>query len=223
MRILDKIQLVEAWARGWALSRGVRAPEPFAGGQRIYVGECDHIERFIFPSLDAAALSNLTGQITSSGVFLKVICAPEALLEAVDTRWRLQPAGDLMAVDLSIVPAAMPLPSEYSLGFRSEGAVLFVEVSDTTGELAASGRAALTGRFAVFDKIITEAAHQRRGLGRFVMGFLAERAREQGSERGVLVATTEGRALYTALGWCLGGRLETVVILPCSAIQMPTR
>jgi GNAT superfamily N-acetyltransferase len=90
--------------------------------------------------------------------------------------------------------------------------VLVVEIQDADGVLAASGRAALTGGFAVFDKIITDPAHQRRGLGRFVIGVLGERARTLGAARGVLVATPEGRALYEVLSWRFEGRMETVVI-----------
>jgi GNAT superfamily N-acetyltransferase len=204
--------LVEAWAAGWALSRGVGAPIRVAGGHRIVVGEPGHVERYIFPTLDAAAQSDLAARITTPGIFLKTFCAPEALLAAVDARWSPQAPGDLMAVDLVAVPPPAPLAAGYVQGLRAEGAVLIVAIHDADGVLAASGRAALTGGFAVFDKIITDPAHQRRGLGRFVMGVLSERARALGADQGVLVATPEGRALYEVLGWRFEGRMETVVI-----------
>lgn len=204
--------LVEAWATGWALSRGVAAPIPVAGGHRIVVGLPGHAERLIFPALDAAALSDLAGSISAPGIFLKAFCAPDALLAAVDARWSPQAPGDLMAVDLVAVPPPLTLAAGYVKALRTEGAVLVVEIHDAGGVLAASGRAALTGGFAVFDKIITDPAHQRRGLGRFVMGLLGERARTLGAARGVLVATPEGRALYEVLGWRFEGRMETVVI-----------
>ncbi|MNL86745.1 hypothetical protein D3C87_2155860 [compost metagenome] len=44
------------------------------------------------------------------------------------------------------------------------------------------------------------------------MGVLGEQARALGADRGVLVATPEGRALYEVLGWRFEGRMETVVI-----------
>lgn len=205
--------LVEAWVDGWALSRNVGAPIRLAGGHRIRVGEPGHAERFVFPALDTAALSDLAASITEPGIFLKAFCAPEALLASVDGRWSSQPAGDLMAIDLAAVPPPATPAAGYGLDLRAEGAVLVVEVRDADGGLAASGRAALTGRFAVFDKIITDPAHQRRGLGRLVMGALGERARALGADQGVLVATPEGRALYEVLGWRFEGRMETVVIL----------
>jgi GNAT superfamily N-acetyltransferase len=204
--------LVEAWVTGWALSRDVGAPIPVAGGHRIVVGQPGHLERLVFPALDATALSDRAARITTPGIFLKAFCAPEALQAAVDARWSLQAPGDLMAVDLAAVPPPAAAPVGYVQDFRAEGAVLVVEIQDADGELAASGRAALTGRFAVFDKIITDPAHQRRGLGRLVMGVLGERARALGADQGVLVATPEGRALYEVLGWRFEGRMETVVI-----------
>ncbi len=205
--------LVAAWARGWALSRGVAAPIPVAGGHRIVVGEPGHAERFVFPALDAATLSAMAAGITAPGIFLKAFCAPEALLAAVDGRWSPQLSGDLMAIDLVAVPPPAAPAAGYRMDLSAEGAVLVVEIHDADGALAASGRAALTGGFAVFDKIITDPAHQRRGLGRVVMGVLGERARALGADRGVLVATPEGRALYEVLGWRFEGRMETVVIL----------
>ena len=204
--------LVEAWATGWALSRGVGAPIQVAGGHRIVVGQPGHAERLVFPALDAATLSDMAAGITAPGIFLKAFCAPEALLAAVGPRWSQQPPGDLMAVDLVAVRPAAPLAVGYVQELRAEGAVLVVEIHDADGGLAASGRAALTGNFAVFDKIVTDPAHQRRGLGRVVMGVLGERARALGARWGVLIATPEGRALYEALGWRVEGRIETVVI-----------
>lgn len=204
--------LVGAWAAGWALSRGVAAPIPAAGGHRIVVGEPGHAERYVFPSLDAPALSDLAAGIIAPGIFLKAFCAPEALLAAVDARWRPQASGDLMAIDLAAVPPPAAPAAGYVQDLRAEGAVLVVEVHDAEGGLAASGRAALTGAFAVFDKIVTDPAHQRRGLGRIVMGVLGERARALGAGQGVLVATPEGRALYEVLGWRFEGRMETVAI-----------
>ncbi|MBO9557061.1 MAG: hypothetical protein J7515_00565 [Caulobacter sp.] len=205
--------LVEAWVSGWALSRSVDPPMRVAGGHRVLVGEPGHVERLVFPALDAERLSARAAGITEPGIFLKVFCAPEALLAAVDARWSPQPPGDLMAVDLAADRPLATLAAGYVQGLRAEGAVLVAEIHDADGGLAASGRAALTGGFAVFDKIITDPAQQRRGLGRVVMGALGNRARALGADRGVLIATPEGRALYEVLGWRFEGRMETVVIL----------
>ncbi len=106
---------------GWALSRSVGAPIPVAGGHRIVVGEPGHAERFVFPALDAAALSDLAASIVAPGIFLKAFCAPGALLAAVGARWSPQPPGDLMAVDLVAVPPPVALAPGYVQRFRAEG------------------------------------------------------------------------------------------------------
>ncbi|WP_404969369.1 GNAT family N-acetyltransferase [Sphingomonas sp. PP-CC-1A-547] len=68
------------------------------------------------------------------------------------------------------------------------------------GALAASGYAAETNSVFVYDRIITEPAHRRRGLGRALMQTLHD-ARQSANSRELLVATEDGRALYSALGW----------------------
>ena len=49
--------------------------------------------------------------------------------------------------------------------------------------------------------IETAAQHRRRGLGGLMMTLLAEAAVDLGATRGLLMASTQGRALYTSLGW----------------------
>ena len=70
-------------------------------------------------------------------------------------------------------------------------------------EVAARGKAALTGEFAVIDQVETAPDHRRRGLGKSVMSALSEATTRRGATTGVLVATEDGRALYSRLGWTL--------------------
>lgn len=67
--------------------------------------------------------------------------------------------------------------------------------------VAAEGTAAVVGADAVFDRIETIPAHQRRGLGTWVMAELGRLAVERGATTGLLVASTDGAALYQQLGW----------------------
>jgi GNAT superfamily N-acetyltransferase len=78
-----------------------------------------------------------------------------------------------------------------------------VRIAAPDGTLAASGHLALGDRRAIYDRIVTEPAHQRRGLGRAVMQALQALGRAHGRREGVLVATDAGRALYESLGWHL--------------------
>ncbi|MFE9559171.1 GNAT family N-acetyltransferase [Streptomyces sp. NPDC006692] len=47
----------------------------------------------------------------------------------------------------------------------------------------------------------TDVAHRRRGLGRAMMGVLAEAAVAQGARTGLLIASEEGQRLYSSLSW----------------------
>jgi GNAT superfamily N-acetyltransferase len=66
--------------------------------------------------------------------------------------------------------------------------------------VAASGRMAVAGTDAVADRVETDPAYRRRGLGRAVMDALVAGAVEMGATRGVLGASSDGRALYRTLG-----------------------
>jgi len=102
-------------------------------------------------------------------------------------------------------------PSGYELEVDEDERGIAVRVLDREGELAASGFAAETPEAFVYDRIVTEPAHQRRGLGLTVMTALGAQRRSVAA-RHVLVATPEGRALYAALGWTVRSPFATAVI-----------
>jgi GNAT superfamily N-acetyltransferase len=79
------------------------------------------------------------------------------------------------------------------------------------GELAASGFAAETEAAFVYDRIVTEPPHRRRGLATALMQALGS-ARHGDQSRQVLVATEEGRPLYAAMGWTLKSYYTTAAI-----------
>lgn len=107
--------------------------------------------------------------------------------------------------------AAPPLPAGYRLEVLVTGPSAAVRILAPDGTLAARGHAAQYAGVFIFDRIRTEAAHQRRGLGRALMAALGATQRP-GSARRVLVATGEGRALYETLGWTVLAPYSTVVI-----------
>jgi predicted GNAT family acetyltransferase len=84
-------------------------------------------------------------------------------------------------------------------------------VRTTGGELAADGWTAVAGKVAVVDRVATDEAHRRRGLGTVVMRALADAALGQGAELGMLGATVEGQALYERLGWTAHANLTGLV------------
>ena len=121
----------------------------------------------------------------------------------------------MMTCDARPFPGGGDVPAGY--GVEVEDAVAatgcgHVRVVAPDGTLAAAGHVALGERLAIYDRIVTEPAHQRRGLGRAVMHALQALARAHGRHANVLVATTEGRALYESLGWRLHAPWATAVI-----------
>ncbi|MFH8555566.1 GNAT family N-acetyltransferase [Streptomyces celluloflavus] len=229
--------VVRTWVDGWARSRGTDAPRGVPGGFRIEVGSPNHRARYVLPAADPAVLRDLVGAIDTPGLWIKV-CAPrEALEPALTPAWKISEPQYLMVSALAPMPPATPPPG-YTLDLTDhdgivDARVLFSGSGTGTGSdsgdavPAASGRAALTTgapgsvayavpappypAAAVFDMIGTEAAHRRRGLGRFLMATLARRAAELGAGQGVLVASPDGRALYEALGWRLRAPVTAAV------------
>ncbi len=188
--------LVRAWAEGWAISRGTPPPVEVPEGYRVDVGLPGHVTRYVLP----AHAPELAARLTAPGTWLK-ICAAQVPL---DGRWQVQPPEYLMSIRLTAKEAAHP--SEYELNVTQSGSVIDVLISKQ-GEPAARAKAALSGEFAVIDQVITEPAHRRRGLGTIAMQALAQATIARGATTGVLVATEDGRALYSRLGW----HLESVV------------
>nr|WP_223184353.1 GNAT family N-acetyltransferase [Streptomyces sp. CBMA152] len=105
-----------------------------------------------------------------------------------------------MTTDLAEHPQHVPA-APYEREVRTEGAVTVVSLYDSSGEVAARGTIAVVGADAVADRIETDAAHRRRGLGRAMMSALAEAAVAQGARTGLLIASEEGQRLYSSLGW----------------------
>jgi ribosomal protein S18 acetylase RimI-like enzyme len=184
--------LVKAWAEGWAIARGTAAPVEVAEGYRIDVGLPGHVARYVLPGHAPA----LAARLTTPGTWLKICAAAPPL----DERWEVQAPEYLMSTQLTAEPPTHR--PEYKLELTQVGSVLDVVVS-SEGELAARGKVALAGEYAVIDQVVTEPGHRRRGLGSTVMRALSQAASHSGARTGVLVATADGLALYDRLGWAL--------------------
>lgn len=106
----------------------------------------------------------------------------------------------MMAVALDDQRVVAPSDG-YTCSTEAGPGIVAITVHDPDGQVAATGQMGVVGEVAVMDKIETRPAHRRRGLGAAMMSVLADRARSMGAVRAVLMASTEGRALYTSLGW----------------------
>lgn len=180
--------LARAWAVGWAISRGTAAPVEIAEGFQIRLQ--GDLMRYVLP----VHVPALAVRLTEPGTWLK-ICGDGIEL---DSRWEVQPPEYLMSARLGSGPPVVA--PEYELEVIASGQVIDAVVTHH-GEPAARGKVALAGEYAVFDQVVTEPAHRRRGLGSSVMQALSRAATSSGAATGVLVATADGLALYSRLGW----------------------
>ncbi|MFZ6876548.1 GNAT family N-acetyltransferase [Undibacterium sp. Di27W] len=204
--------LLEHWLKGWALARGTPLPVAEHGGWRVDVGWPEQKARYVFPGM-LPGIADLAHSISEPWVFLKACMSPAALRAILPAHWVIQRPGYLMTL-ATRMPEANALPAGYALDITLAQPMCTVQVLTADGEVAASGRIVLVDGLAIYDNIATQVAHQRRGLGRVVMTQLEAIATQHGIKDGVLVATPEGRALYTSLGWDLHTLYSTAVIPP---------
>ena len=193
--------VVAAWIEGWALSRGVGPPVPAYGGLRVDVGLPDQKARYVFAQA-SPGVHEASCAIEEPHVFLKVCASPERVGPLLHRGWDIRAVGFMMTTG-ALEPVEVDRPAGYRFDHCAIAAGCLVNILTGEADVAASGRVILVGRASVFDRIETHPAHRRRGLGRIVMNELGRLAREAGASSGILVATADGRALYSALGWRL--------------------
>lgn len=191
--------LARAWVDGWTVSRRTPAPVDAPWGLSIQVGLPTQTVRHVLLDADAGTARGLVGATAEPATWIKAFLEPDLMEPWFPPEWEPTDPGFLMAVDLR--PSAVRTPDGYTATTETVGGVISVRVQAADGELAARGQIGLTGAACVFDQIVTEEAHQRRGLGTVVMGALTNAAVENGAATGLLGATLQGRALYETLDW----------------------
>src|SRR5262249_19958131 len=155
-------------------------------------------------------LRALATEITDPWIYLKVGMPSRALAPLWPQGWVVQDNGFMMITRLE--PPASTGPDPLRAGYRLsiEGAaVITVSIGDDAGVRAASGKMAMAVGYATCEQIITEENPRRRGLARAVMQALTAAAVRRGIGRAVLVATSDGHELYSALGWQLHAHVTT--------------
>lgn len=202
-------ELLWGWLAARSIARGLPLPVPSHGGMRVATGSPEEICRYVFAGPEPG-LAALAASIKAARTFLKMCGPGEELLALAPPGWQLQPAGYLMTHTGSRV-LAPALARGYRLEMHLQGQVFTARVVAEDGVVAASGHAVEHGRVFVYDRIVTHAAHRRRGLGRAIMAALGARQRSASARR-VLVATEDGRALYETLGWDVSTPYSTIMI-----------
>jgi len=203
-------ELARAWVAGWVVSRETASAVEEPWGLRVDVGLPNHLARHVLPAADEASVRAMAATVTTPGVWLKAFTAPEVIASWLSSDWTPGETTFLMATELRAC-ATTRTPGGYALTGETRNGVTRLRVLAADGTLAARGQVATVGRTAVVDQIVTEPAHQRRGLGSLVMRSLADDAIQRGAATGVLGASIEGRALYESLGWSVRAPLAGFV------------
>ena len=190
-------RFAEQWVHGWAIARSTPAPVRVPHGYRLDVGLPGHRTRHVLT--DPGPVARLSRILTAPDTWLKVCGPREAAVSTLDPRWRVGETEYLMTVELS--PDPVPAPDHYTVKVTESHRCFQARAWSATGTEAASSIMALHAGTAVFDRVVTDPDHRRRGLGRALMNTLGRAAFDQGAEHGLLVATDDGRGLYERLGW----------------------
>ena len=204
--------LLFGWLAARSIARGLPAPVVDRGGFRVDTGGEVEICRWAF-ARPGEGLAELGRTLDAPGYFLKLCGAGEDLLAALPAKWRLQGEPGYVMRGPQTPPPPVTLPAGYRLQLDRDARGSRVAILAPDGALAASGTAAETAGVFVYDRIITEPDHRRRGLGRGVMAALRETRVDQKTTE-LLVATDDGRALYTTLNWTVLSTFATAEIPP---------
>ncbi|MHA7956916.1 GNAT family N-acetyltransferase [Streptomyces sp. L500] len=205
--------IVRTWVAGWAVSRRTPAPVEKPWGFYVeVVGNPDEVGRHVLPEAEESLVRGAAASVSVPRTWMKMPAEPEEIESWLPQGWAWEESGHLMAVDLMATdPVA---PEGYTATVETIGAVTYAYVLDAAGKRAAQGQMASLGEAVVVDRVVTEEAHRRRGLGNFVMRTLTDHVLETGAVLGVLGATDAGRALYETLGWKKHATLAECVYRP---------
>ena len=204
--------LVSTWVTGWSRCRDfeVRHDGPVHAALRTGQDSADGQDwEYVLANPDEAALKAVAAEVqTHPGRLLTVVGAAPAVPEGVPLK--VVSSGEkLMVVDMTGQDVEAPIVAEeYEATVERNDPDWFRltittsdEHPDGAGAVAARGRVAAVEGYAVFDRIWTAPEFRRRGLGSLVMRYLASLALEHDVEQGLLVAGSDGQALYGHLGW----------------------
>lgn len=207
----DKTEIVKSWLKGWCLSREISFPAQYKSGFKVFVGDEKQKERYVFPELNEDFFQ-LAQSIDEPWVYLKVDTSPEQFMEKIPEKWQLQPQGYLMNCFHPMTFPEISLPEGYHLEFSEYNTTFVVRIITEYGEQASIGRVSLIDDVAVYDRIVTEINHQRKGLASFLLRELEKIALLRGFSDNLLVATEEGKLLYENLGWEVYALHSSIVI-----------
>ena len=189
--------LIFQWSVARSIARKLPLPVPDFGGHRVDTYNDKERRRWIFPYVQPGLLE-LARSIDHPTDFIKLCGTASELSAALTDNWVIAEPGHLMTFRGTAVQRKVPTGYMMEIGHSEQGTE--VRILNDGGELAASGYAVETATVFVYDRIVTEPGHRRKGLGSVVMGALRASIQRSGVTE-LLVATDDGRSLYETLGW----------------------
>lgn len=194
-------ETLEKWVHGWVISRCVEPASDLPnGGFRINVGIPGHIVRYVLLGTNLLEVESIAKSVSTPGTWLKVCASEKSVTPILPSRWVVTTPEFLMSCRVT-QKFGLDVPSPYTLMISNAGASTEARIQLSDGTLAARAKMTEIEGRAMFDQVVTEPDHRRKGLGSLAMKALWNRAIEKEIRDGVLVATEEGLRLYEALGW----------------------
>ena len=201
----DTTHLLEIWVAGWAGCRGYETRREGRFPAAFRADTTHQWEYFAFDPTDSefADLAAKTAEVPARVLtILTNDVARYTFLGQANGLHVTSASQTMMIVDMETQDAEDPWLSDDDLKLEtSRAGGVHHAVVRADDEVAASGRVFVVGHTAIFDKIVTAEAYQRRGLGSFIMKALAAQAFEHDVDSGLLLASLDGQKLYSHLGW----------------------
>jgi len=203
--------IIEKWLKAWSLSRKLALLIRYKSGFKVEVGEEKQKIRYVFPEINDDFIE-LSKQIDEPWIYLKVCASPDEIKNRVSENWIIQPPGYMMNCFGPMKNSARPLCESYGIEYEKYNSTTVVRIIAENGKQASVGRIVIVDDLAVYDRIVTEENHQRKGLATFLMRELEKIALSNGIHNNFLVATEQGKSLYKTIGWELYSPYTSIVI-----------
>lgn len=199
------------WAFGYCAARGYAHPVSATTPPALWfdAGKPDQAGRFILGNASGEAATAAFAAVDAPHIYVDIAAPRGTILPHIPLHWQPRDAMWLMAAGTDM-PEARPTP-DFIIEVDESAQRFEAMARDSDGALAARGVLGIHGTTAVYDQIVTEPQFGRRGLGSAIMAELGRQAARRGVTECLLVATSDGKALYERLGWTLRSDIVSVI------------
>jgi len=209
---LEHLHISETWRR-WIKAYGMVRRldlQPVDGGWWLDVCRREQSGRYFLREADIDLFQSLAKATEAPAVHFHLPLPHGIMAQYLPDRWTLAAPEYLMAAALQ-GSQSRPIPIDTELAINIEDQQVRVGLLDRSGFPRARGTCVIIGNEAVLDQIVTERGFRRQGLGTVVVTALMDHAFAFGAQRGLLVATAEGRPFYETLGWTVLTDVTTII------------